>query len=84
MPESVPGANTQPEAEPAFEKSPAATPVTDSENVNVYENELEFVGVLCADENDDTEGLVVSMVTEMEDDDVDVLPAVSVCVADIE
>jgi hypothetical protein len=50
----------------------------------VYENELEFVGVLCADENDDTEGFVVSMVTEMEDDAVDVFPAVSVCVADIE
>ena len=35
VPESVPGANTQLVAVPVFEKSPAATPVTDSENVRV-------------------------------------------------
>jgi hypothetical protein len=34
-PLSVPGSYTQPVAVPAFEKSPAATPVTDSENVSV-------------------------------------------------
>jgi hypothetical protein len=34
-PLSVPGAYTQPVAVPAFEKSAAATPVTDSENVSV-------------------------------------------------
>ena len=84
VPESVPGANTQPEAEPAFEKSPAATPVTDSENVNVNETDEAFVGVDCAEANDDTEGFAVSMVTEMEEEAVDVLPAVSVCAADIE
>jgi hypothetical protein len=35
VPESAPGANTQLVAVPVFEKSPAATPVTDSENVSV-------------------------------------------------
>ena len=35
VPESVAGAYTQPVAEPVLEKSPAATPVTDSENVSV-------------------------------------------------
>ena len=84
VPESVPGANTQPDAEPAFEKSPAATPVTDSEKVNVNVNDEAFVGVDCAEANDDTEGFAVSMVTEMEEEAVDVLPAVSVWVADIE
>jgi hypothetical protein len=34
-PESVPGANEQPVAEPPFVKSPLATPVTASENVRV-------------------------------------------------
>jgi hypothetical protein len=34
-PASVPGANTQPVAVPVWVKSPAATPVTDSENVSV-------------------------------------------------
>ena len=34
-PESVPGANEQFNAVPAFEKSPDATPVTFSENVKV-------------------------------------------------
>ena len=34
-PESVPGAKLQPVAVPVFVKSPAATPVTDSLNVNV-------------------------------------------------
>ena len=35
VPASVPGAYTQPVAEPVLEKSPAVTPVTDSENVSV-------------------------------------------------
>ena len=35
VPESAPGAYTQPVAEPVLEKSPAATPVTVSENVSV-------------------------------------------------
>jgi hypothetical protein len=34
-PESVPGAKAHDAAVPVFEKSPAATPVTDSENVSV-------------------------------------------------
>ena len=43
-PESVPGANVQPVAVPAFEKSPASTPVTLSEKLNVYVNDEAFVG----------------------------------------
>ena len=35
VPTSVPGANVQPVALPVLEKSPAATPVTDSANVSV-------------------------------------------------
>jgi hypothetical protein len=35
VPESVPGENEQPVDVPVFEKSPAATPVTASENVSV-------------------------------------------------
>ena len=35
VPESVPGEYEQPVAVPELEKSPAATPVTDSENVRV-------------------------------------------------
>ena len=62
VPESVPGANTQSDAEPAFEKSPAATPVTDSEKVNVNVNDEAFVGDDCAEENDTTVGLVTSRV----------------------
>lgn len=45
VPESVPGANEHPVAVPVFEKSAGATPVTLSENVKVYVNELAFVGV---------------------------------------
>ena len=60
-PESVPGANEQLNAVPEFEKSPAATPVTASENVNVYAMLAEFVGVDCADVKLDTVGAVVSI-----------------------
>ncbi len=35
LPESEPGANEHPVAVPVLEKSPASTPVTDSENVSV-------------------------------------------------
>ena len=62
-PESVPGANEHPDAVPALLKSPDATPVTFSENVNVYVNDEAFVGDDCADENDDTDGPLVSIVT---------------------
>jgi hypothetical protein len=60
-PESEPGANAQPVAEPEFEKSPAATPDTASENVNVYAILAALVGVDCADVNDETVGAVVSI-----------------------
>jgi len=59
-PESVPGSKVQ-VAVPLFEKSPAATPVTASENVSVYAMLDEFVGDETADVNDDTVGAVVSM-----------------------
>lgn len=60
-PLSVPGAYTQPVAVPAFEKSPAATPVTDSEYVSVYAMLEEFVGDDTADVKLDTVGAVVSV-----------------------
>jgi len=60
VPESEPGANEQPVAVPAFEKSPASTPVTPSENVKVNEIVAEFVGVEAAEVNDTTEGIAVS------------------------
>jgi len=55
-PESVPGLKVHPVAEPAFEKSPDATPVTDSENVSVYVNDVAEVGDDCDELNDDTVG----------------------------
>jgi hypothetical protein len=61
VPESVPGENEQPDAVPEFEKSPAATPVTDSENVTVYENDAAFVGDAWALVKVDTVGAVVSI-----------------------
>jgi len=81
VPESVPGANEQLVAVPPFEKSPAATPVTDSENVSVYAMLAEFVGDETADVNDDTVGAVtsrVSVVVAVAADAGPVLPAVSV------
>jgi hypothetical protein len=80
-PESVPGANEQLVAVPPFEKSPAATPVTDSENVSVYAMLAEFVGDETADVNDDTVGAVTSrviVVVAVAADAGPVLPAVSV------
>jgi hypothetical protein len=59
LPESVPGAKVQ-VAVPLFEKSPAATPVTASENVNVYAMLDAFVGDETAEVNDETVGAVVS------------------------
>ena len=58
---SVPGVNAQPVAVPVFAKSPDATPVTASPNVIVYVNDDAFVGVVCADVNEETDGPVVSM-----------------------
>ena len=46
---------------PVFEKSPAAIPVTASENVIVYVKEVAFVGDDCAEVNDTTDGAVVSI-----------------------
>jgi hypothetical protein len=59
LPESVPGAKVQ-VAVPLLEKSPAATPVTDSENVSMYVTLDAFVGDAAAEVNDDTVGAVVS------------------------
>ena len=42
---SVPGVKTQLSAVPVFEKSTVATPVTASEKVIVYVNDVELVGV---------------------------------------
>jgi hypothetical protein len=61
-PESVPGANEQLAAVPEFEKSPAATPVTDSENVSVYVKLDAFVGVDAAETKLETVGAVTSRV----------------------
>jgi len=62
LPESVPGSNTHEVAVPVCEKSPAATPVTDSENVRVYEIDDAFVGVEVTAVKDETVGAVVSRV----------------------
>lgn len=43
-----------------FEKSPDATPVTDSSNDSVYVNEVALVGVVCVEVNDETDGGVES------------------------
>ena len=61
--ESVPGEKLQPVAVPVCEKSPAATPVTDSENVSVYVSVEAFVGDEVTAVNDDTVGAVMSRVT---------------------
>ena len=61
--ESVPGEKLQPVAVPVCEKSPAATPVTDSENVRVYVSVVAFVGVEVPAVNDATVGAVMSRVT---------------------
>ena len=47
-------------AVPGFVKSAAATPVTASEKTREYVKLVELVGELCADENDETVGGVVS------------------------
>lgn len=64
------GANTQPVALPAFEKSPATTleVFIDLEKVKVKKMaELEFVGVVCAEVKEEIVGLVRSMaITELE------------------
>jgi hypothetical protein len=62
LPESAPGSNTHEVAVPVCEKSPAATPVTASENVRVYEIDDAFVGVEVTAVNDETVGAVVSRV----------------------
>jgi hypothetical protein len=59
LPESVPGAKVQ-VAVPLFEKSPAATPVTASENVSAYVMLDAFVGDEAADVNDATVGATPS------------------------
>jgi hypothetical protein len=61
-PESLPGVNEQLVAVPALEKSPARTPVTLAENTRVKLNDAAFVGVDCAEVNDDTLGAVTSRV----------------------
>ena len=88
-PESVPGSKVQ-VAVPLFEKSPAATPVTASENVNVYAMLDAFVGDETAEVNDETVGAVVSTTIALAPAmllapvgtvvDVIVLPAVSATV----
>jgi hypothetical protein len=61
-PVSVPGLNTHVKAVPVFEKSSEATPVTDSENCNVYVNVAAFVGEDWVDEKELTVGAVESLV----------------------
>ena len=71
-------------AEPAFSKSEPSTPVTDASIDNENAIDAELVGDDTADENDDTVGADVSIVTDVEAETTDVLPAASVCVAVIE
>lgn len=79
VPLSVPGAYAQPVAVPAFEKSPAATPVTASENVSVYAMLEEFVGDVAAEVKLDTDGAVTSVMLAPIDCAADVLlPRVTV------
>ena len=56
---SVPGSKVH-VAVPVFVKSAAATPVTASEKTREYVKLVEPVGELCADENDEIVGAVVS------------------------
>ena len=62
LPESASRAKVHDVAVPVFEKSPAATPVTDSENVSVYDSDAAFVGDAVTAVNDETVGAVVSRV----------------------
>jgi hypothetical protein len=64
-PESVPGLKEHDKAVPVFEKSSDATPVTDSENCNVYVNVAAFVGEDWVDEKELTVGAVESLVNEI-------------------
>lgn len=63
-PESVPGLKAQPEAVPELEKSPDVTPVTGSENVSEYVNDVAEVGEDCDEVNDETVGGVRSSTVE--------------------
>lgn len=76
-PESVPGRNEQFNADPAFEKSPDATPETDSENVNVNAKDEPVDGDEEADANDDTVGANVSYPILKPDDAEFPFPAAS-------
>ena len=72
------------DAVPAFSKSLPANPDTAASIDNVNATDAELVGDDTADENDDTDGAVVSIVIDTPDDADDTLPAESVCVAVIE
>ena len=54
LPESASGPKAHDVAVPVFEKSPAATPVTASENVSVYDSDAAFVGDAVTAVNDET------------------------------
>jgi hypothetical protein len=84
VPESAPGANEHVAAVPEFEKSPAATPVTASENVSVYVTLDAVVGVDAPEVKLDTVGAVTSRVIVVLDVAAaagPVLPAASVAPA---
>jgi len=71
-------------AVPAFSKSLPANPDTAASIDNVNATDAELVGDDTADENDDTDGAVVSIVTNSDVDIDDVFPAASRSVAAID
>jgi hypothetical protein len=68
-------------ADPAFAKSPSAKPETAASNVSEYAIDDALLGEETDEVNDDTDGAVVSIVTVVEADDDETLPAGSVCLA---
>ena len=71
-------------AVPAFSKSLPANPDTAASIDNVNATDAELVGDDTTDENDDTDGAVVSIVTNSDVDVDDVFPAASRSVAAID
>ena len=71
-------------AVPAFSKSLPANPDTAASIDNVNATDAELVGDDTADENNDTDGAVVSIVTDSDVDVDDVFPAASRSVAAID
>ena len=72
------------DAEPAFSKSAPSTPLTDASIDNENAIDAELVGDDTDDENDDTDGADVSIVTDKAEDATEVLPATSRSVAVID